>query len=163
MFAFLGELHYLERVPVQTPMRESYGRFRRIVAFGFLWCFINVFSMSCGVDLPGRSHLAGGMRNLFDLSGKERLDPKITIGACLVRLLIMPIVILSAAKFLPIAVALKQVLLVQAAMPAAVTPIILARHYGGSPGVAVQMVLATSALALITIPIWISWGVQFVF
>ncbi len=73
MFAFLGELHYLERVPVQTPMRESYGRFRRIVAFGFLWCFINVFSMSCGVDLPGRSHLAGGMRNLFDLSGKVAL------------------------------------------------------------------------------------------
>ncbi|MDB4498869.1 AEC family transporter [Akkermansiaceae bacterium] len=100
---------------------------------------------------------------MYDMVGKESLSPKVGRGASLVRLLIMPLVILSAAKFLPIAPALQQVLLVQAAMPAAVTPIIVARHYGGSPGVAVQVVLVTSALALITMPLWISWGVKFVF
>lgn len=100
---------------------------------------------------------------MYDMVGKESLSPKVGLGASLVRLLIMPLVILSAAKFLPIAPALQQVLLVQAAMPAAVTPIIVARHYGGSPGVAVQVVLVTSALALITMPLWISWGVKFVF
>ncbi|MDB4304373.1 AEC family transporter, partial [Akkermansiaceae bacterium] len=94
---------------------------------------------------------------MYDMVGKESLSPKVGLGASLVRLLIMPLVILSAAKFLPIAPALQQVLLVQAAMPAAVTPIIVARHYGGSPGVAVQVVLVTSALALITMPLWISW------
>jgi len=129
---------------------------------GFLGAILRqTMSWLGGCAFPVALLLIGA--TIFDLIGKERLDPKITMGACVVRLLIMPMVILSAAKFLPIAVALKQVLLVQAAMPAAVTPIILARHYGGSSGVAVQMVLATSALALITIPIWISWGVKFVF
>ena len=59
------------------------------------------------------------------------------------RLVLSPLVILSAAKFLPIAVELKQVLIVQAAMPAAMTPILLARLYGGRAGIAVQVVVAT--------------------
>jgi len=100
---------------------------------------------------------------MVDMVSKERLSSKVGLGACFVRLLVMPLVIISAAKFLPLAPALQQVLLVQAAMPAAVTPIIVARHYGGSPGVAVQVVLATSALALVTMPLWISWGVKFIF
>jgi len=100
---------------------------------------------------------------MIDLVGEEKLSLKIAVSALLVRLAIMPLVILSAAKYLPLAEALKQVLVVQAAMPAAVTPIIVARHYGGSPGVAVQTVLVTSIGALITMPLWISWGMKFVF
>ena len=100
---------------------------------------------------------------MYDLLGKEKLSPQITIGSIVIRLAIMPMVILAAAKYLPIIPELKQVLVVQAAMPAAVSPIIVARHYGGSPGVAVQAVLATSLVALITMPLWISWGVRFIF
>ncbi len=100
---------------------------------------------------------------MMDLVGKERLSMKIGISALLVRLLIMPLIFLCAARYLPLATALKQVLLVQAVMPAAVTPIIVARHYGGSPGVAVQTVVATSVAALITMPLWIRWGMKFVF
>jgi predicted permease len=39
----------------------------------------------------------------------------------------------------------------------------VARHYGGSPGVAVQGVIVTSIVALVTMPLWISWGIRFVF
>ncbi|MGJ8695101.1 MAG: AEC family transporter [Verrucomicrobiaceae bacterium] len=114
-----------------------------------------------GCAFPIGLMLIGAM--MYDLVGKEKLSMRVSGGGLLVRLVIMPLVILSAAKWLPIAVALKQVLLVQACMPAAVTPIIVARHYGGSPGVAVQVVMATSIAALVTMPLWLSWGVKFLF
>ena len=100
---------------------------------------------------------------MYELIGKERLSKKIALSSLIVRLGIMPLLILAAAKYLPIVTELKQVLLVQSAMPAAVSPIFVARHYGGSPGVAVQIVLATSVLGLLSMPLWIAWGSSFVF
>ena len=43
------------------------------------------------------------------------------------RLVVLPLLLLAAAKFLPAPLALKQVLVVQAAMPSAMTPIMLAK------------------------------------
>jgi hypothetical protein len=57
---------------------------------------------------------------------------------------------------------LKQVLVVQAAMPTAVISVIVARIYGGQPLVAVQIILGTTALAVFTIPFWIKFGLAFV-
>lgn len=99
---------------------------------------------------------------MYDLIGKERLSPKIVSGSLLVRIVVMPVVFLAAARWLPLITELRQVLVVQASMPAAVSPIILARHYGGSPGVAVQAVIATSVVALVTMPWWISKGIALV-
>lgn len=100
---------------------------------------------------------------MAELMGKERLSPRVGIAGTLVRIAIMPFIFIAVAKFLPISLALQQVLVVQASMPAAVTPIIVARHYGGSPGVAVQVVMVTSVIALITMPFWILLGVAFLF
>jgi hypothetical protein len=88
--------------------------------------------------------------------------PKITVLACVVRLGIFPVLILAAAKWLPLSVELKRVLVVQAAMPAGVMPIIIARHYGGQPLTAVQIVLGTTVLALLTIPLWLRLGLAWV-
>ena len=90
------------------------------------------------------------------------VQPKITVLACVVRLGILPLLILAAAKWLPLAVELKRVLVVQAAMPAGVVPIIVARHYGGQPLTAVQIVLGTTALGLLTIPLWLKVGLAWV-
>ncbi|MEN8737989.1 MAG: AEC family transporter [Akkermansiaceae bacterium] len=100
---------------------------------------------------------------MADLVGKKKMSLRIGVAGILVRVVIMPCVILAAAYYLPIVTSLKQVLVVQASMPAAVTPIIVARHYGGSSGTAVQVVVATSVVALLTMPLWISWGVGFLF
>jgi malate permease and related proteins len=99
---------------------------------------------------------------IMDLVASERPGLRIILGSSLVRLLLAPLVILSAAKFLPLAVELKQVLVVQAAMPAAMTPIMLARMYGGRPAVAVQIVVFTTALSLLTLPWIISLGCQWI-
>lgn len=104
--------------------------------------------------------LTGAM--MWDLAKGERPSLRIILGGAVVRLVISPLIILSAAKFLPLPVALKQVLIVQAAMPAAMTPILLARLYGGRPGIAVQVVLATTALSLLTLPWIIDWGTSWI-
>jgi malate permease and related proteins len=84
--------------------------------------------------------------------------PRVSLGACLVRLLVLPVLFLAIAKVAPVAPELKKVLVVQSAMPTAVIPIILARVYGGQPLTAVQIVLITTAAALFTIPAWMGFG-----
>lgn len=55
---------------------------------------------------------------MLDLVATERPNLRVMIGAAAVRLVLAPAVILSAGKFLPLTTELKQVLVVQAAMPA---------------------------------------------
>lgn len=92
---------------------------------------------------------------------KQLVNPRVTLTAWLVRLLVLPWLFLLVARWLPCSVELKRVLVVQAAMPSAVISIIIARIYGGQPLVAVQIILGTTALALFTIPFWIKFGLQF--
>jgi len=90
------------------------------------------------------------------------LHRNIAIGACAVRLAILPVIILCIARWLPCPVELKRVLVVQAAMPAAVFPIIMSRYFGGQPLTAVQVVLSTTAVGVITCPLWIRAGLAWV-
>jgi len=50
---------------------------------------------------------------------------------CLVRLVVLPLGFLVLARYLPCSVELKRVIILQAAMPAAVFPIVMSKHYGG--------------------------------
>ncbi|MGB6219670.1 AEC family transporter [Haloferula sp.] len=99
---------------------------------------------------------------IMDLIGTERPSFKTSLGSSVLRLALIPAVMLLAAKYLPAPLALKQVLIVQAAMPAALTPILLAKLYGGRPAVAVEIVVATTVLSLITLPLILLWGRAFV-
>lgn len=96
--------------------------------------------------------------SMIDLVGAEKPSWKVIAGGAVVRLALAPLVILSAAKFLPLSTELRQVLVVQAAMPAGMTAIMLARLYAGRPAVAVQIVIATTVLSLLTLPWIITWG-----
>ena len=99
---------------------------------------------------------------IMDLVVAEKPTWKIIGGSSLVRLVLAPLAFLSAAKYLPIATELRQVLVVQAAMPAAMTPIMLARLYGGRPAIAVQIVVFTTALSLLSLPWIITLGCQWI-
>ncbi len=70
--------------------------------------------------------------------------------------------ILAAAAFLPIASDLKRLLIVQAAMPAAIFPIVLVRLFGGQTQLAIQVVMVTSIVSLITAPLVIAWGLGWI-
>jgi malate permease and related proteins len=95
---------------------------------------------------------------MIDQVGAERIQWRMMSGAALIRLVLCPAVILCVAKFLPMPTELRQVMVVQAAMPAGTSAIILAKLYGGRPAVAVQVVIATTVLSLFTIPFMIQWG-----
>ncbi len=82
--------------------------------------------------------------------------------SCLVRIGLLPVLFLALAKWLPCSVELKRVIVLEAAMPAAVFPIVMAKHYGGDPATAVRVVVATSLVGLLTIPLWIRFGMHFV-
>jgi predicted permease len=90
------------------------------------------------------------------------LHRNVALAACMVRLGVLPVIMLCVARWLPCSLELKRVLVVQAAMPAAVIPIIIARYYGGQPLTAVQIVLSTTAAGLVTCPLWIRAGLAWV-
>ena len=85
-----------------------------------------------------------------------------SFGACVLRLGVLPLLMLALARWLPCPVELRRVILVQAAMPCAVIPVILAKHYGGDPGTALRIILATSAVGLLTIPLWLQLGLRWI-
>jgi predicted permease len=78
------------------------------------------------------------------------------------RLGLLPWLFLLAAKFLPLSVELRRVLVIEAAMVSAVFPIAMAKHYGGDPPTALRAVLSTSLVGFLTIPLWIRFGLTFV-
>jgi predicted permease len=81
-----------------------------------------------------------------------------SLGACLLRLGLLPACMLALARWLPCPIELRHVMVVQAAMPCAVVPVLLAKHYGGEPALALRIILVTSVLGLLTIPLWIQVG-----
>lgn len=93
---------------------------------------------------------------------KELFDAKVSIAAMALRLGALPVMMLLFAKYVPGSLELKRVLIVQAAMPTAVIPIIIARLYGGHPRTAVQIVLGTTALGIFVIPLWLRAGLAWV-
>jgi predicted permease len=123
-----------------------------------VWTFIHALAV-CAVPLGLLLTGASFAPHLND--PKQLANPRIILTAWLLRLAVLPWVFLLAARFLPVATELKQVLVVQAAMPTAVISVIVARIYGGRPLIAVQIILGTTALAVFTIPFWIKFGLQF--
>jgi predicted permease len=78
----------------------------------------------------------------------------------LVRNGICPAAFVALAWALPISTELKETVVVQAAMPSGVLTLVLVRHHGGDVPVALQVIFATSAAALITLPLWIHFGMH---
>ena len=114
-------------------------------------CAIPIGLVMIGVSL---ANYLGDVRAL--------ISPKVVASASLLRLAIFPVLILGVAKWLPCPIELKRVLVIQAAMPTGVFTIVLARHYGGQPLTAVQIVMGTTLFGLATIPLWIRLGLAWV-
>ena len=63
---------------------------------------------------------------------------------------------------LPLTRELQQIVVVQAAMPTAMLPIILARLHGADSALALGIVITTTAISLLTIPAWLHFGAWWV-
>lgn len=98
--------------------------------------------------------------SIADIWGQERMRWSVAVLSPILRLGIIPVAFFGAAWFLPVPVELKRILIVQGAMPSAVFSIMIARHYGGHAPTAVQCVLSTTLVSMITAPIVIAWAKQ---
>ncbi len=87
-------------------------------------------------------------------------NQQVGLSAVALRLLILPAMMLGIAWWLPASIELKTVLVVQAAMPSAVFPVVLAQHYGGHVPTTLRVVLWTSLCSLVTMPLWIHFGLR---
>lgn len=84
------------------------------------------------------------------------------IGSCLMKIGAIAAIFVFLAVILPVSQEMKRVIILQAAMPAATFPIILAKHFGGHVATALRVVFWTSIVSLITIPLWIRFGLRWI-
>lgn len=89
--------------------------------------------------------------------GKGKL---IISSSCFLRLLVLPIIFLAIAYVTPCSKELKAVIVLQSAMPSAVFPIVMAKHYKGDVATALRVVISTSIVGFFTIPFWIQKGIK---
>lgn len=119
-----------------------------------------------GVSLIGASAIPIGLllvgATFWDYLGEANVFRHLRVGfsAVAVRLLLLPVIMLMIAWWVPASDELKTVLIVQAAMPSAVFPVLLAQHYGGHAPTALRVVMWTSLCGLITMPLWIHFGLR---
>lgn len=83
---------------------------------------------------------------------------RIAFFGIIVRLGLMPLILLGIARWVPMDDALRSILVVQAAMPAAVAPLVITRLYDGDMAVAFKVIFVTNILGLMTIPFWLAVG-----
>lgn len=88
--------------------------------------------------------------------------PRAVIGANIIRLLILPAAMLVLARLLHRTPELQRVAVVQAAMPCAMLPVVLAKHYRADSDLAAWIVASTTVLGLASIPFWLRAGAWYV-
>jgi predicted permease len=82
----------------------------------------------------------------------------VVIAAMSLRQLVFPLVLLTIGSAVLSSVDMRQVVMLQAAMPAAIFPVVLIRLYDKDVSTALSVVLSTSLAALVLIPLWLGIG-----
>lgn len=118
----------------------------------------NTFAMLGACAVPLAVLIIGA--SIADIWGQERMRWSIAVLAPVLRLGIIPVAFIAAAWFLPVTMELKRILIIQGAMPSAVFSIMVAKHYGGHAPTAVQCVLSTTLVSMITTPLVIAWALK---
>ena len=83
---------------------------------------------------------------------------RIAVAAIILRQILFPVLMLVAARYLTDSITLRQVMLLQAAMPAAIFPIVIVKLYDHEIDTALRVVLASSLAGIVTIPFWLTYG-----
>jgi predicted permease len=100
---------------------------------------------------------------LYDLMSRPgwHSDAGAAIGGVAMRLVILPAMMLGALALMPAAgTEFRHVVAIQAAMPAAVFPMIIARRYGGDEATAARVIVITTLLSLVTIPFAVKFALE---
>lgn len=109
-------------------------------------------AIPCGILLVGMGipALISGFRAKHDL--------RISSGAILLRNGLIPALFVAGGLFIPMPHEVSRLLLLQAAMPAALFPIVMCQHHGVAPQVSLRVAVATTLAAIVTLPAWLWLG-----
>ena len=113
-----------------------------------------------GVAIPINLMLFGTL--IADMLDLKKIAWKIVVAGTALRMLILPAMLVLSLTFLPLSDPLKMLILMQALAPSGVMSAVLAKHFGGHPGISVQITIATCAASLITLPLWLNLGLKIV-
>ena len=126
-----------------TPWGSELGRWLWWPSQLLLLLALSVVGMRLGVSLGQGVPLARG-------EGR-------TLGCALAfKLLAMPLLMLALTRLVPLPLAVRDALVLQAAAPTAVSALLLAEAAGRDADRTAHLVLVTTLLALVTVPLW--WG-----
>lgn len=96
--------------------------------------------------------------SMRDFWHNMKWEPKPIVCGLLTRLGLAPALLILMAYILPVDDYVKRIIIIQAAIPSAVIPVILAKRFGGNPDLGTQIMLTTTAASFITLPFWLSLG-----
>ncbi|MDP0495182.1 MAG: AEC family transporter [Verrucomicrobiota bacterium JB024] len=139
-------------VIVGLPMNFLGGRELLPVAL------LNLIDMLAATALPIGIFIIGVA--FCELAGESgaKLRPAVVTGTILMRHALLPALMLGTAWLIPFSPSVRDVILVHAAMPCGIFPVVLAKHYGGSANLAFQAAATSNLLGMVTIPLWIKTG-----
>jgi predicted permease len=101
---------------------------------------------------------------IIDFVAESRSVGSLGVAAAAIgiRQIVMPLLMLSITGLLVASsgrgIQLRQVMMLEAAMPSAIFPIVLVRLYDQDTQTALKVVLATSLAAIVLIPVWLAIG-----
>jgi len=97
---------------------------------------------------------------VYDFAGRVQFSSawRPWVLAVIVRIVLLPTVFLVIAKYGNLSRDLQEVILLQAAMPSATFPLVMTRLYDKSVETAWTVVVGTSLLGIVTIPLWMVFG-----
>jgi predicted permease len=98
--------------------------------------------------------------SISDLIGSERIRWNVAIAAPVLRMAVLPLGFIAAGALVPVSTEMKRILCVQAAMPAAVFTVVVARHYGGHAATAVLVIVSTTLVSLFSAPLVIGLAMR---
>jgi predicted permease len=93
--------------------------------------------------------------------GEKSVAWRAVVASNVIRLFLLPLGMLAVASTLGGRHELQHVAVVQAAMPCAMIPVVLAKHYRADSDLAAWIVASTTLLGLFTIPLWLRVGYWF--
>lgn len=78
------------------------------------------------------------------------------------RLILLPLLFLAVARWIPMQEALRRIIVLQAAMPAAMMPVVLCRLYNADSRFCIQIIMTSTVISIFTIPLWIRFGLDWI-
>ncbi len=121
----------------------------------------DTFRLLGGTAIPFGLLLIGGV--FFELTHQINwlAKPQAPLIGLLLRLGVFPVALLVLAAFLPEHLReVRRVLILQAAMPCGIFPIVITKYYRGDTALALRVVLITTLAGVFLIPLWLTAGLH---